>query len=218
MKTAAEVLDKQNFQQLRETANSQSNAVEIAKRTKAEREPIMERLWERMVETYGNAFTSQFGDIGETGFDTWVEGLADIPVEGIRRGFIKAVKSGSPYPPNLVTFRTYCIDFESIGLPSPDAAFDMAAKTRYWQERQKLPPAVYHAGADTGWFELRASSDIVRLRRVFAEHYAKRIDQVMSGVVLHMPEFRQERMIEQKPASPSFAKQQIANIRKLLGS
>lgn len=186
MHTATEILE--DSQRLIDSAHSQISAKESEIQARAGREPLMDRLWQRMAEIYGSGFVNQFGDLGGDGYETWLRGLSDLAPERIKFGIEKAVKSNSPYPPNLATFRSYCVDLESYGLPSPEAAYNEAASAPYpvtafrWSHA-----AVYHAGADTGWTDLRAN--VARSRQRFLENYSERCRQVMAGESLPLPRY-----------------------------
>lgn len=214
MQTATAILE--NNPQLIDSASSQISAKERESQARAAREPLMDRLWQRMAEIYGSGFVNQFGDLGGEGYETWLRGLSDLAPERIRFGIEKAVKSNSPYPPNLATFRSYCVDLESFGLPTPEAAYHEAASAPYPVTSHRWShAAVYHAGADTGWSDLRAN--VARARQRFLENYAERCRQVMAGRTLGMPKHP---ALEKKPMPPvpkEFAKAQCEALKKLLG-
>lgn len=148
----------------------------------------MERLWERLTEIYGMSFTRQFGDLGGSGYVTWLEGLSDVSPEQLKIGIEKSVKSGREFPPNLTTFRAYCMDYAAYGLPSLDDAYHEAARAPYPVTAHRWShPAVYHAGADTGWFELRTLPAHISKKK-FEERYAIRCKQVAAGEELPLPD------------------------------
>lgn len=105
---------------------------------------------------------------------------------------------------------------EDLGLPSPEQAYREAATAPYPVTQHKWShPAVYHAGADTGWFDLRSQPESVMKKKYF-QHYSARVKQVMSGDDLQTPE---NLALVKKPepvSAPGVAKQHLENARRLL--
>lgn len=84
-------------------------------------------------------------------------------------------------------FRELCSpDPQTLGLPDTDSAYVQACQAYYpVQSRSFSHPAVYHAGADTGWFDLRNNTSDSKKR--FRAAYEKRVKQVMDGDQLEYP-------------------------------
>ena len=110
-------------------------------------------------------------------------------------------------------FRQLCDpDHQALGLPEPEAAFMEACKAKYPVHCNKWShPAVYQAGADTGWFELRSQS-AERLRKVFMAHYAKRVEDVLMGVELIVPKVE---LLEKPTGTKLSTDEKRAHIAKL---
>lgn len=115
----------------------------------------------------------------------WLSGLHDVSNEHLMIGLRKAENFQGYF--SLPAFRELCrITPEDIGLPSVESAYVEACNARTPKRLHKWShPAVYHAGADTGWFDLGSGLHGVRDR--FAEHYAKRCRQVIQGERLTIP-------------------------------
>ena len=108
-------------------------------------------------------------------------------------------------------FRELCRpDPEALGLPSAEMAYiEACAATTPVREFKWSHPAVYHAGADTGWFDLRNG---FANRRIFLGHYETRVRQVMAGEILEVPAVE---LIEEKPAPALSAKETHSRIKEM---
>jgi hypothetical protein len=98
----------QNSRQLIETVKSQHNAKENEKAFLESREPLMDSLWERMVNTYGSQFTAGYGDVGGSGYGDWNLQLARFSPETIGKALDHCIDSDREYPPNLSVFKGFC--------------------------------------------------------------------------------------------------------------
>jgi hypothetical protein len=65
------------------------------------------RLWQRMAETFGHQWTSNFGTEPLPG---WIDGLADMTVDDIKTGLgnLKTWQAEGGWPPNMLQFRELC--------------------------------------------------------------------------------------------------------------
>ncbi len=110
-------------------------------------------------------------------------------------------------------FRELCNpDHATLGLPDPEAAFMEACKAYYPVQCNKWShAAVYQAGADTGWFELRSQS-ADKTRKAFFANYAKRVEQVLAGVELSVPSVE---LLEQAAGTKLSTEEKRARIAKL---
>ncbi len=149
----------------------------------------MTQLWLRMSEIYGAQFANQYGEVGGESFQTWCLGLRDMTEGMIKKGFVKLLKRESQFVPNLGEFRKLCMTTpEEFGLPSTEAAYLEACNNGHRVLHAKWThPAVYYAGKNTGWFELRSETSKVTRPRFKAEYEAL-CDRVMNGEVLELPE------------------------------
>ena len=66
---------------------------------------IMDLLWLRMTEIYGNQWVSGYGI---TPNRSWVEALARYEPEDIKRGLELTVRLADEFPPNLAMFISRC--------------------------------------------------------------------------------------------------------------
>lgn len=110
---------------------------------------VMERLWRRMIEVYGGAWTRQYGLAHEGPYETWKQALLDLSANQIGHGFDRALHSHQDFPPNLPQFLALCqpppachqrVETTCKGLPRPPANYDKARP--YLQSlRQSLGPS-----------------------------------------------------------------------------
>lgn len=89
---------------------------------------------------------------------------------------------------NLPAFRELCrLKPEDIGLPECKAAYMEACRAPGPKAKQKWShPAVYHAGKNTGWFELSSFPEDQIYPR-FKTFYQQLVDRVMNGEALDAP-------------------------------
>ena len=65
-------------------------------------------VWTRLTTAYGNAFTSQYGDLEGQGFTDWSEALSHLSIERLLVGTANAAKLNQPFPPGLGEFMAIC--------------------------------------------------------------------------------------------------------------
>lgn len=95
---------------------------------------MVARLWQRMGEIYGAQWVNQFGQVGESAYETWCLALQDLSEADIRGGLSLLLKRESKYTPNLNEFRSLCTSQKSCpahriyqpALPEPE-----------WRRQQK---------------------------------------------------------------------------------
>lgn len=144
------------------------------------------RLWQRLGDVKGASFLNQFGAVGESAFETWTAGLADLSPEQIRHGFASFMRSTEEYL-DLKKFRAFCMDLSRFGLPELRQAYEEACMAASPKDRQKWShPAVYHAGKNTGWHEL-ACTPTDQIFPRFEYHYAELCKRVIAGESLELP-------------------------------
>jgi hypothetical protein len=75
---------------------------------------VMARIWQRMGEIYGHRWASAWGESSNpdgtltSAASTWLDGLRDMELEQIGKGFEKMVKNGMEWPPTLPEFVAMC--------------------------------------------------------------------------------------------------------------
>lgn len=92
-------------------------------------ESHFERLWMRMIESFGHKWTSNFGFAPN---QSWKDGLADMTVADIKTGLanLKAWHDDDGWPPTLLQFRDLCKPHSSPAheiykpLPEPKSSFE----------------------------------------------------------------------------------------------
>ena len=115
----------------------------------------------------------------------WLLALQDIPDDAIRLGTDKARHIGTNYF-TLPVFIELCkVQPEDLGLPITEAAYHEACCAQEVRRHKWSHPAVFHAGADVGWFDLR--NGVADSKRRFSDAYARRVAQVMAGELLAVP-------------------------------
>jgi hypothetical protein len=142
----------------------------------------------------------------------WLESLSDYPVEHILRGARHAIEH-SEYLPTLNRMLECCQQgMADLGLPTPHDAFVEACRAPSPKSAQRWShPAVYLAGRDSDWFFL-ANNTERKSWPVFKEHYDRYCSRVLRGEALEVPA---PAVLEQVPASPLSAEEQLSRIREL---
>lgn len=146
---------------------------------------------------------------------SWLGAVSDIPDENLKMGAKKARDIGATYF-TLPVFIELCkISAEDMGLPSPEIAYHEACTARDIRTHKWSSPAAYHAGADTGWFDLR--NNIADNKKRFFQNYEKRMQQVLSGKMAEVP--RHELLPEtiNRKLSKEESRERLAKMKKELG-
>lgn len=122
------------------------------------------------------------GKHGSTEFEDFVRDTLDLSEEDIDRGLRRSRDFTGYF--STGEFRQMCkLQPEDIGLPGEDAAYTEACCAGHALMHDWSHPAVYHAGADAGWHDLRRG---VR-EREFKAAYRKRVQQSLDGVIPPVP-------------------------------
>lgn len=92
-----------------------------------------------MTESYGGAWTRQYGLAYQGAFETWKRGLGDFTALEIDNGYLGSLERESDFPPNLAAFRKLCKAPRShqenaavyqapecLRLPKPRPSYDQA--------------------------------------------------------------------------------------------
>jgi hypothetical protein len=88
------------------------------------REEHMPLLWMRMARIYGHRWISNHGDADD---GTWLEGLAGVTLDGIKRGLEACRDSGEEWPPSLPKFRAMCLGRDHEGRTTLGTKVDVKA-------------------------------------------------------------------------------------------
>ena len=146
---------------------------------------------------------------GSEEFKTWAGACNDLSDAEVSHGVLRCRDFTGFF--TVPAFRELCRpDPEALGLPSAEMAYiEACAATTPVREFKWSHPAVYHAGADTGWFDLRNG---FANRRIFLGHYETRVRQVMAGEILEVPAVE---LIEEKPAPALSAEETHSRIKAL---
>lgn len=154
--------------------------------------------------------------VGSTAYRQFESDMADLSDRQIEIGLERAKDFTGFF--TTPTFRELCrVTPEDIGLPAVHAAYLEAAKADGPRDMLRWShPAVYHAGRETGWFELRTGTE-KEIYPLFKRNYEEICRRVMGGEQLDMPV---QRALPSKvfvPASPEKARATLNSIKELLG-
>lgn len=181
MKTVTELLPKNpNQNALPERSASTGNHSESAQ----DRADFMSRVWTELRHK-GLVHDSH----GSDRFRSFCRDTLDLSRDEIKRGLDRCKDFRGFFTPG--EFRSLCrsIDHSALGIPTPEAAFDEACRNAHslagatWSHA-----AVYHAGADVGWYRLRHAAYQGSEKHEFRNAYHVRIQQLQAGVLPEIPQ------------------------------
>ena len=72
--------------------------------SRKKQEAITTRVWQRMAEIFGSAWTSQYGAVGEGAWQTWCKALSGLEMETVAAGVNRVISEKPKFPPNLQNF------------------------------------------------------------------------------------------------------------------
>ncbi|MBU2708849.1 hypothetical protein KCM76_22840 [Zooshikella marina] len=138
-------------------------------------------LFVRMVDSYGQKWSSQFGVVDKN--DTWLNGLNGLTQQQLAAGFERCIKLETVWPPTLPQFRKLCIEAGCVGLPNVADAYEEAClHADNPTEHKWSHEIVYLAGKKVGWYELRGHAvDANALKRRFNYAYESLKNNLMTG-------------------------------------
>jgi hypothetical protein len=145
---------------------------------------------------------------------TWASGLADLPERAISYGLSQAKDYTGFF--SLPAFRELCRPTaEALGLPACKVAYVEAAMKGGDSRAVWSHPAVYHAGCQTGWYELRSFPESEIYPR-WKLNYEKMVNRVLDGEDLSLPV--QQALPEKIPEflSHDENKARLAKLREML--
>ncbi len=115
----------------------------------------------------------------------WSDGLSDLPVPALRMGMHK-VKNFTGFM-TLPAFRELCtVTPADFGMTDPHSAYIEACNKLGAENAHWTHPAVYHAAVETGWFNLRTSTE-KEVYPLFRRNYETMCSRVIAGESLDMP-------------------------------
>lgn len=119
-------------------------------------------------------------------YATWARELADLPEAAIRFGLSRCKDFKGWF--SLPAFRELCkVTAVDLGMPEVHAAYLEAARSDGMRDKIKWShPAVYHAGCETGWFELRSMTE-KECFPLFRRNYEAMVQRVLAGEELATP-------------------------------
>lgn len=148
-------------------------------------------------------------------YQTWTDGLADLPEAAIRFGLERARDFTGFF--TLPAFRELCkVSPQVLGLASAKHAYMEACnKDLPWERQTWSHPAVYYAARETGRFELHSFTEREAFP-LFKANYEIMCSRVLNGEQLTMPLNRMLPESVPNPTSPEVAKTRLAAIRELI--
>ena len=137
-----------------------------------------------MIGMFGKGWTKNYGLADRQG--VWFATLRDLTPEHLVLGTRKVSQAGLQYPPSASRFRDFC-------LPKPED-FDLPSDADAWREANDnchAPDhhgwshrAVYLAGREAGWFNMRVCNNEFEQREIrknFTAIYNGLINRLMAG-------------------------------------
>lgn len=116
---------------------------------------------------------------------------------------------------NLPAFMDLCtrVDHVELGLPTPEQAFQEAcSKAHSLSGATWSHPAVYHAGADVGWFELARASYKGPEWHQFQDFYFERSKQAQANTLPPIPSVELIPDKIKRKASPETRRKYLAEL------
>ena len=151
---------------------------------------------------------------GSEAFMTFARSLADKSEAQIRHAILRCRDFTGFF--TVPAFRELCVpDMKTLGLPTVEIAYYEACNASDVRRHRWSHAAVYHAGADTGWFDLRNCVNDVKRR--FKENYERRVQQVLDGEYLELPQHELLPASIRKVLSPEERKSRMQKLREELG-
>lgn len=195
------------LENLPEQSNSRSKPSNTEDRSKIKaRAEFMSYVWEEL------QYKKLVHDpIGSGAYNSFCRDLLDKTENDIRIG-LHRVRNHTGFF-NTPIFRELCKpDMESFGLPSVEKAYHEAcnvtfpAKAHRWSHT-----AVFHAGADVGWFDLRQNANNPWNR--FRQAYKQRCEQVFNSTLPPMPKHES---LPEKPQGRKLEGEELDRVRNNL--
>jgi hypothetical protein len=142
----------------------------------------IQQLWIKLTQMYGHRWTSAYGDHDVEGI--WLRVLQDLNPRQLAAGLDALVRNGEAWPPTAPEFRALCesASLRAYGLPEPDQAFNEVVHNAHRPTEAKWShPAVYIAGRETGWFDIRHAYPGDKWDERFYRAYQILCRRVMAG-------------------------------------
>ena len=168
---------------------------------------LVDRLWLRMGEIFGQRWTGPFGNDPATGAaQTWAKGLAGLTGQQVARGMSAVMTSAEPWPPTLPEFRSLCLGIPSFGV----------VMYQITQETKQHSPFTRLVWQRLDVYRFR-HADVVTAERVLRTAYEISREFVMQGGEPPEPSVEIEHApAPRKPSDPEVAKKAFAEMAALL--
>lgn len=154
----------------------------------------------------------------KTAKTNWLLAFVEANVNSMRHlqiGLKKARSHPKSWIPTVGEFIDWCKPtLKDFGLPEPFVAFREACKNgydmKYGEHVTWSHPAVFHAGSETGWFNIEKSE------KLFLANYEMTCRIVFEGGTLRdLPKLIPKQPLEK--SSPEIASKSLDEIKKILG-
>lgn len=142
----------------------------------------IQQLWIKLTQMYGHRWTSAYGETDAEGI--WQRVLQDLTPQQLAAGLDALVRKGEAWPPTAPEFRALCehASLRAYGLPEPDQAFKEAVHNSHRPTEAKWShSAVYIAGRETGWFDIRHAYPGDKVEQRFYRNYQILCRRLMAG-------------------------------------
>lgn len=176
-----------------QTGNDQSDYREESAQEKTEKDQqtrvLVNMLFARFKAIYTHRFASAYANADEVKLAKREWALA---IKGYKEPLlayaVEKAKEAHAWPPTIAEFlKLINTAYTAFGIPAPRAAYLEACQCRVNPlEFRWSHAAVYHAGAKTGWYNLRSEEEI-RTWPAFEKHYHEVVDQIVRGEKLSVP-------------------------------
>ncbi len=146
-------------------------------------------LFARFMAIYGHKFKSSFETANELAIAKREWALSIAPYdEDVLAMAMEMAKQNYSWMPSIAEFLQLIEKCQlSFGLPAAEQAYEEACRYADQPSEHAWSHAVvYHAGKQTGWFELRSLATEQSWPR-FQQEYKRLCDKVLAGQVLTMP-------------------------------
>lgn len=151
-------------------------------------QPLLDRLWIKLTELYGNRWTGSFG-VSADQSHAWAAALSGLTGQQIAHGLGILSKTQDEqlrkWPPSAPEFRALCEDksAEAHGLPTPDQAYREATRNAHPHMAGIAKwscDVVYHAATETGFYNLNTLA-MRDSRKLFERNYAIAVRDYLDG-------------------------------------
>lgn len=195
---------------------------ESAPQTERLSQSLIDRLWLKMAELYGQRWTASFG-VSADQSHAWAAALAGLTGQQLATGLAVLARSADEqlrrWPPSAPEFRALCEQRspDAFGLPDVEVAFREACRNAHpamANAQRWSHSAVFHAASESGFYNL-TTLRMADARRLFERNYAIACRMVMDGQTLReIPKALPEKATA--PRTEQVARDALDNLKRVL--